>query len=76
MRPSWLGPLVVLGVSLAAPARAQPVFDHAESLEATVANADLVVVGTLMRPVDGGPPGLPGAAIDVEEIIKSRPGEH
>src|SRR5690348_14563589 len=76
MRHSWLGPLVALGVSLATPARAQPVFGHAESLEATAATADLVVVGTLRRPADGAPPGLPGAAIDVEEILKARPGEH
>lgn len=76
MRSSWLAPLAALGVSLAAPARAQPVFGHAESLEATVANADLVVVGTLRSPVDGGPPGSLGAAIDVEEVLKARPGEH
>jgi hypothetical protein len=70
-----LGPLIALGISVAAPARAQPVFGHAESLEATVANADLVVVGMLRRPVAGGPPGLSGAAIDVEEVLKARPGE-
>jgi len=49
MRASWLKPLVAVGVSLVTSVQgyAQPLFGHADSIESTVANADLVVIGTL-----------------------------
>jgi hypothetical protein len=49
MRTAWLNSLLVVGVSLVSsgPAHAQPLFGDAESIESTVANSDLVVIGKL-----------------------------
>jgi hypothetical protein len=49
MRAAWLKSLVAVAVSLvtSGPAHAQPLFGDAESIESTVANADLVVIGKL-----------------------------
>jgi hypothetical protein len=51
MRATWLKSLVAVGVFLIASvqARSQPLFGHAASIESTVANADLVVVGKLVE---------------------------
>lgn len=51
IRTAWFKLFIVVGVSLIASiqARAQPLFGHAESIESTVANADLVLVGKLVE---------------------------
>src|SRR5262245_4050829 len=51
MRAAWLKSLVAVGVSLVASVQAhtQPLFGHAESIECTVAKADLVVIGRLVE---------------------------
>ena len=72
MRVVWLNSLLALGVSLVAstPATAQPLFSHAESLESTVANADLVVIAKLVGFGGGGPAEGQEVTIDVEETLK------
>src|SRR5947209_1628677 len=75
MRASWLKPLVAVGVSLVASVRvhAQPLFGHAESIECTVANADLVLVGKLVEFGGGGQAAERGrheGTIDVVEVLK------
>src|SRR3954447_5697991 len=75
MRAAWLKSLVAVGVSLVASvqAHAQPLFGHAESIECTVANADLVFVGKLVEfdgrgQADGR--GRREGTIDVGEVLK------
>lgn len=75
MRSSYLMSFVVVGFSLVASVRAhaQPLFGHAESIESTVANADLVVIGKLVefdsgRQVDESEGHE--ATIAVEETLK------
>ncbi len=74
MKPPWLTALAAC-ISLITPARthAQPLFGHAESIECTVANADLVLVARLVeygrsKQADGRE-GHEGT-IDVEETLK------
>jgi HEAT repeat protein len=68
--------LIVLVVSLLVPVpvQAQPLFARADSLEATVANADLVLIGTVEkykeRPSEDGGVKLFDATIVVEEELK------
>ncbi|WP_169976850.1 hypothetical protein [Tautonia rosea] len=62
----WLWPVVAIG---------QPIFGHAESIEATVANADLVFVGTLLDfDLLEGPEGFEARFL-VEETLKVPIGE-
>src|SRR3954453_8974433 len=75
MRAAWFRSLIAVGVSLVASvqAHAQPLFGHAESIESTVANADLVVIGKLVgfggeEQADEGEKHE--ATIDVEETLK------
>ena len=75
MRASRLKPFVAVGVSLVASAQAhaQPLFGHAESIECTVANADLVFVGKLVEFGGRGQADERGGregTIDVEEVLK------
>jgi len=51
MRADWLKSLVFFSVVLIASVqtRAQPLFPHTESIESTVANADLVFVGRIVK---------------------------
>jgi hypothetical protein len=75
MRAFWSSLLVVGGVCLLVPVRshAQPLFGYAESLESTVANADLVVLGKLVEFEDAGQDDereVHEAAIAVEETLK------
>lgn len=74
MRGGWLKSFVVVGVSLVAsvPAQAQPLFGHAESLECTVTNADLVFVAKIVE-LGGGQTGAHEgyeATIAVERTLK------
>ena len=75
MRSAWLKSLVAVGISLVASVRAhaQPLFGHAESIECTIANADLVVIGKLAE-FGGGEPADERAGheatIAVEETLK------
>jgi hypothetical protein len=75
MRTTSLMALVAVGVSLvaSAPAHAQPLFDHADSIESIVANADLVVIGKLVEFGAGGQADereRHEATIAVEETLK------
>jgi len=75
MRPPWLISLVAACISpvVSVQAHAQPLFSDAESIECTVANADLVVLGRLVEFGGGGQAnGREGreATIAVEEILK------
>ena len=65
MRSARLVAIVAVAMVSSAQARAQPLFSHAESIEATVANADLVIVGRLVEFGEG----VEGK-IDVEETLK------
>jgi hypothetical protein len=75
MQAAWLRSLVAVGVSLVASvqAQAQPLFGYAESIETTVANADLVLIGRIAA-FDGGKPaderGEHEVTIDIEESLK------
>ena len=75
MQP-WFTAILALGVLAvaAAPARAQPVFVFAESIECTVANADLVLVGKLVEFDEDETNDDQGrkATIAVEETLKVR----
>ncbi|MGC1273191.1 MAG: hypothetical protein WBC44_05750 [Planctomycetaceae bacterium] len=72
---SW-NSLIALGVSLLVPVsvQAQPLFPRANSIEATVANADLVLIGTVEKfkeqPSEDGGVKLFDATIVVEEELK------
>jgi len=75
MRPPWSKSLVAAGLALLVSVRAyaQPLFGHAESIECTVINSDLVVVGRLVAFGGGGQAdGREGheATIAVEDILK------
>ncbi len=76
MRTACLTSLVAYGVVWAAAetAQAQPLFAHAESIESTVVNADLVVIAKLVklgdvRQVEGREVGA--ATIAIEQTLKS-----
>jgi hypothetical protein len=79
MNPSSLISLVAIGLSwlVSVPAHAQPLFGRAESIESTVLNADIVVVGKLVtfggEPVDET--GRRPATIAVAETLKGEHGE-
>lgn len=78
MKAAWLKSLVVFGVSLVAAvqARAQPLYPHAQSIESTVANADLVFIAKLEKFDVSEPANVPNAhkghntTIAVEETLK------
>jgi hypothetical protein len=84
MRTAWLKLLVTVGLFLFAsvPARAQPLISHneTESIESVVANADLVVIGKLLKigrgtPADERTDNVEGrekhqVTIAVEETLK------
>jgi hypothetical protein len=78
MRLSWLKSLVAVGVSVFVPvqALAQPLFTGTESIECTVANSEIVVVGNLVEfagQEQADERGGRVATIAVEETLK---GEH
>lgn len=75
MRAGFLMWLLVVGVLLAVAqqARAQPLFAHADSIESTVANADLVFIATLVDFREGEQRDgreAHGTTIAVEETLK------
>lgn len=73
--------LVMIGLPClvaSVPAHAQPLFPHAESIESTVANADLVFIAKLVKfgerePVEGRV--VHNTTIAIEETLKQRPRE-
>jgi hypothetical protein len=72
---AWLKSVVAAGVFLVASVqvRAQPLFPHADSIESTVANADLVVIAKLAKFGDGQRAGrrvVHEATIDIEDTLK------
>jgi hypothetical protein len=78
MKPSWLKSIAPLCVSLfiSVQAHAQPLFGRTESIECTVANSEIVVVGKLVEfagTEQADERGGRAATIAVEETLK---GEH
>lgn len=78
MQAAWWKTFVAVGVFLitTAPASAQPLISHSDSLETTVLNADLVFVAKIMK-FDGETPpqadDVRHAVIDIEESLKQEP---